>query len=291
MSTIIALEPALAPVAPQPIDDAAAIPAAQGPVAAEPARAPDAVIDRGLSTTKLPELLADWRVATVEASIYEAAYASFEPEVLAAIDAKEQLLGRKLRRAERAAIERAIAASRLPTLEPALRQQLAADDATRERTIADAVARHQPIVAAYRDPFTPVIKRLPGARAAERVLWENAGVLVIVDRFAAEPHVLVIPKAKAMLPTDLLPATLDELARVAAAAADAMAQAAASNKPVAIWINPPQDLHVRQLHVHVVPDLPPWQVLEPLAGEQRRLELHFYGEVERRLAQRLGPTS
>src|SRR5687768_2861657 len=46
------------------------------------------------------------------------------------------------------------------------------------------------------DPFTPIAQAEPAERAKmkERVLWEDAAVFVLVDKFHPSPKALVIPK-------------------------------------------------------------------------------------------------
>jgi diadenosine tetraphosphate (Ap4A) HIT family hydrolase len=59
----------------------------------------------------------------------------------------------------------------------------------------------------------------------ERVLWEDERVFVLVDYPKSNPRALVIPKSKAMFPTDVTSKLLDHLAMVAAATSDAFAAA------------------------------------------------------------------
>jgi diadenosine tetraphosphate (Ap4A) HIT family hydrolase len=259
--------------------------------AATPARAPDAVGSRAIATTPLPNLLADWKHAVVDAAIFEAAYATFAHVVDAAIDAEETKQGRKLKGWEKSDIAQPIIDARLPGLRPQFTQQLAATPALRAKTYADALTAYRPIVAKLKDPFTPIAQRDPQARAKETVLWENANVMVLVDKFSGNPHLLVIPKTQVSFPADASAALLAELARVSAIVGDAMMAAASSAKPADIWVNAPQNLHVRQLHVHVDASLPSWEDVAPTEAAQKTAELLYMNEVRRRLAQKLGPTS
>jgi diadenosine tetraphosphate (Ap4A) HIT family hydrolase len=123
-----------------------------------------------------------------------------------------------------------------------------------------------------RDPFGPVAARDAQARAREVVLWESPQAMVLVDLFSAYPKALVVPKQRVMFPTEAPAALLDELARVSAHVSDAFVALGAAES-ARIWINPPHDLTVRQLHIHVMPALGNWRAflaLPPAPGRRER---------------------
>ena len=164
-----------------------------------------------------------------------------------------------------------------------------------KRTERDVLMEQRPRVAQLRDVFSPVAQNLPGARDQEIVLWENKGVMVVVDAFAPSPKALVVPKDPMNLPVDAPKGVLDELAYVAAHVSDAFMRGAGS-PPAGIWINPPQHLTVRQMHVHVLPDL--GQFTQDGAPAKAFLEdpqykpqlVAWFDVIAKELAQKLGPT-
>jgi diadenosine tetraphosphate (Ap4A) HIT family hydrolase len=93
----------------------------------------------------------------------------------------------------------------------------------------------------------------------ERFLWKNARIMVLVDANQPPPYTLVVARTKGVwLLTDADPSLVDELATVAAAAADSAM--AALNLPcnpqfAKIHIHPPKGLGMRQLHIHVEPQV------------------------------------
>ncbi len=116
--------------------------------------------------------------------------------------------------------------------------------------LALAVDKHRARVARLRDPFLPIARGDAGARAGERVLWEDGLAFVLVDKFAASLKVLVVPKEEVLFPCDASAQLLAHLAKVAAAVVESFATVAPSARPQC-WINPPSGITVRQLHVHV----------------------------------------
>lgn len=146
----------------------------------------------------------------------------------------------------------------------------------------DSLARYleseRPRVRGLPDYFTPVASMSATQRdsARELVVWEDAAVMVLVNKPETLGHLLVIPKAPVNFITDLPPALRRRLAVVAAAAADAMlaaANVACTSSPFRIRISPPSGLGVRQLHVHVQPSS-----AVPVGSRDA-----FYADVGRRL--------
>ena len=125
----------------------------------------------------------------------------------------------------------------------------ASDDSLRR--VLDAARSH---VRSLPDPFT----RLAGMTSAERrnlneiVVWEDADVMVIVDKPHTLSHVLVVPKKATMFLTDATPTVQRRLATVAGAAAAAFPRGASCGGGAVIRISPPSGLQLRQLHVHVM---------------------------------------
>ncbi len=241
----------------------------------------------GTTKSALPALLDDWRKAVVEASIEELGMAKISPRLDAALQQAEAQAGRPLDDDEQDQVVDPLINQLLPGAMQQVAPMLDGDPSKRQRTIQDALSRHGGRIARKRDPFTPVAQGDPAARARETVLWENPHVMVLADRFARSPKALVVPKKPMSFPTDASPAALKELARVAAAVSDAFGQATKSG-PAEIWINPPQHLSVRQLHVHVQPGLPRWDTRKAPEKLARQQAL-FWAQLGTTLAQRLGP--
>lgn len=122
-----------------------------------------------------------------------------------------------------------------------------------------------------KDPFTPLARGDPDARAKEHVLWEDTQAMVVVDLYAATPKALAIPKESITFPCDAGDALLTHLSQVSAATSDAFMEAAHWSVPARCWVNPPRGLMIRQLHVHILPRLS-WDTL----SEQRQA---FYERV------------
>jgi diadenosine tetraphosphate (Ap4A) HIT family hydrolase len=240
---------------------------------------------RGLSVTPVPDLLADWQGSTIHETVGE-------------LDALLRFGRRRCELDEEQ--ERKLRADLLVTYDP-IRAEIAGTPEKRDATIDHVVKSYGALLRgeqggkAAPDPFRGIAAGDPRALEGERVLWQTKDLMVLVDVFAEKrgsgPKVLVVPKRPMMFPTEAPAGLLQTLARVAAATGDALAQAGRSSQKVDVWINPPQALTVRQLHVHVQPHLPPWRDrgLTPkrLEGEWTR----FYGQVEALLAQRLGPSA
>jgi diadenosine tetraphosphate (Ap4A) HIT family hydrolase len=110
------------------------------------------------------------------------------------------------------------------------------------------------------DPFTPLFTLTPAERTArnETVVWEDTSAIALVDRFHGAPKLLIVPKAPMSFMANASPFIRAHLARVAAAAADAMIVASGRSCDATakfdIYVNPPNVIGVRQLHVHVVPE-------------------------------------
>ncbi len=298
---------------PAPSTPAPSTPAPSTPAAASPPATTDVfdgardmrvrvgvAVVGGSTTTAVPELLQDWRKALLEA----AAEARADDEVVApvlgpALARAEADRGEPLSRREARAVEHAVRKQLQQPWDDAYRAHLAdvtRTPAAKQRVERDVLLEQRPRVAGLKDPFTPVIGNAPGARDGEIVLWESKSALVVVDTFAPSPKALVVPKSPASLPTDLPRASLDALARVAAHVSDAFLRA--TGCPAAgIWVNPPQHLTVKQLHVHVLPDLGPYttdgapaKALLDDAALRPQL-LGWFDAIRSDLATHLGPSS
>jgi diadenosine tetraphosphate (Ap4A) HIT family hydrolase len=257
-------------------------------------------VQAGPTTTATPKLLDDWRSALLEAAAEDLA----DAEVLAPVRDKalaqaEADKGEPLSRQEIRAVGRAVFTQLKADYEDAKQahhEDLTKSPSTTKQTERDVLMAQRPRVEQLRDVFSPVAQRLPGARDQEIVLWENANAMVLVDTFAPSPKALVVPKQPVSLPVDASPVLLDELAVIAAHVSDAFMRATGS-PPAGIWINPPQHLTVKQLHLHVLPDLGPFtQDGAPakafLEDPQFRPQIEaFFADVSREIAAKLGPAS
>ncbi len=257
-----------------------------------------AAIQAGPTTTAQPRLLEQWRQALLEAAAEDRA----DAEVLApvrdqALADAEASKGSPLSRHEARSISRAVFQQHEADYDVAKQhhhRDLTKSPAAMKQTERDVVLEHRPRIQQLRDVFSPVAARRPGARDLEIVLWEHPRAMVLVDTFAPSPKALVVPKRPASLPTDLQPAELDEVAALAAHVSDAFMRATGS-QPAGIWVNPPQHITVRQLHVHVLPDLGPYTADDAparafLEDPQFRPQLEaFFDGVKHELAARLGP--
>jgi len=218
-------------------------------------------VQAGSTTTALPKLLEDWKAALYEAAAEDLA----EAEVIAPVHDKalqqaEADKGEGLTRQEVRGLSKDVhkqLKGEYQAAKDAHHQDLTKSPSSMKRTERDVLMAQRPRVAQLRDVFSAVAQNLPGARDREIVLWENKGVMVVVDTFAPSPKALVVPKDPMNLPVDAAKGMLDELAYVAAHVSDAFMRGAGS-PPAGIWINPPQHLTVSQMHVHVLPDLGPF---------------------------------
>jgi diadenosine tetraphosphate (Ap4A) HIT family hydrolase len=217
-----------------------------------------AVAVHGPTQTATPKLLEGWRESLLQAAAEDRADDEVIAPVLApALQAAEAQKGEALSRREARGVERDVRQQLQQPWDDAYRAHLTditRSSSTKKQTERDVVLEQRARIAQLKDPFTPLIADAPGARDHEIVLWESKQSIVVVDTFAPSPKALVVPKAPASLPIDLSAAALDELAVVAAHVSDAFMRS--TGAPAAgIWVNPPQHLTVKQLHVHVLPDL------------------------------------
>lgn len=214
-------------------------------------------VTAGPTQTAVPRLLEDWKVALLEAAADDRADAEvFDPVFQARAAVAEQEKGEPLERGELRGLSREVRKELKAELSQSRQAHLAEitkSPSSRQRTERDVLMEQRPRVANLRDVFTPVAENQPGARDNEIVLWENKTTMVVVDTFAPSPKALVVPKDPVSLPVDVPQPLMDELALVAAHVSDAFMRALGT-PPAGIWVNPPQHLTVKQLHVHVLPD-------------------------------------
>jgi diadenosine tetraphosphate (Ap4A) HIT family hydrolase len=261
-------------------------------------RAGVTAVTAGATTTAVPNLLADWKEALVDAAAQQSADAELEPVVQRALkDARDQK-GDDLTRGEARMVRQGVRKLHQPQLRAAKSAYLAEytkSPQARQKTERDVVLAERPYIAGLREPFGDVAANRQGARDDEIVLWENQNAMVLVDTFAPVPKALVVPKQSVMLPLDAPPGLLEELALIAAHASDAFASALGT-PPAGIWVNPPQHLSVQQLHVHVLPKgngyTDEGHSARDLLGDpaaRQQIEAMFAG-VGQALEQRLGKT-
>lgn len=206
----------------------------------------------GTSRRSVPELVSDWQAATLEAAVLETARRSYQEALTQAVLDAEAALGRDLTPRERRTVLTAVDAANFPAAEPRARAAVMGTKSRQQETIRQAqldYARGRG--ARQRDPFAPLVQGAPASRAEERVLFESPTTLVVVDRFAQAPKALVIPKRFMTFPTEATGEELRELARVSGAVSRAFSRL--SGAEAEVWINPPQHLTVKRLHVHVAP--------------------------------------
>jgi diadenosine tetraphosphate (Ap4A) HIT family hydrolase len=254
----------------------------------------------GRTHTATPRLFDDWKTALLEAEADSRAEVEvIEPAFAQAAARLEARTGAPLDDAELRDLHRQTAkdcAADFATARAAHLHDITRSPSTRQQTERDVVLAQRPRLARLRDVFTPIAHKEPGARDHEIVLWENRNVMVVVDTFSRSPKALVVPKATLQLPVDATSQLLDELAVVAAHVSDAFSSAKGA-PPAGIWINPPQHVAIRQLHVHVLPDLPPISAdrspPKELLGDprtRRQVEAHF-APIIQALENSLGPSA
>ncbi len=215
-------------------------------------------VTSGATQTAVPDLIKDWKTSLCEAAAEERAF----DEVIAAPLAKalsqaEAQKGDELSRGEKRDVKHDVQQSLKKEYKNSLAEHhkdIVKSPSTKAKTERDVLLSERPRVDKLKDPFTAVIQNQPGARANEIVLWENKNAMVVVDTFADSPKALVVPKMPVSLPVDAPKGLLDEVSLIAAHVSDAFMRA--TGCPAAgIWVNPPQHLTVKQMHVHVLPDL------------------------------------
>ena len=250
-------------------------PAARGQGAADTSSRITAA-DQGQSARgkfgKAPDLIADWTEAAVrcaaEAQAVQQKLSAIQAEFTKSVAASPTPLDDDAQ----AELWEKIAGKHAKPFIPGLVQSISASPKTIAAAVKEVMEGETQRVSQLRDPFTPVAMNDPKARARETVLWENARVMVLVDAFVGAPKALVIPKQRFTYPTEAPAVLLTEMSQIAFVVGQAMAAAARSSAPLAtaigaspakIWINPPPQLGVAQLHVHVLPELPAWKRAMP----------------------------
>ncbi len=273
-----------------PDDDGPALPPASRFSGAD-ARAAYRISVRSVAgqPTKAPALADDWFEAAYTAEAKHLANLDVQKLIDDAIATEEAQLGRPLDRDEQRALARPIHKAQFRGFYAKHYKKVAKDDASKKKAVSSAKRREKKrLEARGRDPFTPLAQGDRAARQKEVMLFEDADLMVVIDRFSPSPKALVVPKEQGMFPTDIKKATLAKLSEVSALVSDAFAQVAGS-QPAEIWINPPQNLSLKQLHVHVQPRLPAWEdtprprgVPPPpdLVAEQQK----FYAELGAKIA-------
>jgi diadenosine tetraphosphate (Ap4A) HIT family hydrolase len=250
-------------------------------------------VGTGATKTEVPKLMHDWRLAVVDATAEDAAIGEHQVEIDAALANAEQQFGARLPRDLRNDVIDSVVQAHLPEIQAATaayREEFGKDKGAIDKTVRDVVLTQRPNIDRKRDPFTPVAQNDPQARAKEKVLWENANAMVLVDAFAPSPKLLVVPKAPVTFPVDAPAGMLHELALIAAHASDAFSTVSGT-PPAGIWINPPQHLTVKQLHIHVMPNLPNYKPVDdgmPLSQADVQAIQAFFDNVGQALVARLG---
>lgn len=204
------------------------------------------------------QILDGWRASAFDAAITQLARASLKPEYQKAFDAQVRRFGRELSDEELQELSDQVQDSvderMLDGARATVQAGLANDPGAKARLVNDAAADLKARAPRLRNPFAPLAANDPVARAKEKVLWENGTLMVLVDRFSKAPHLLVVPKAPALLPQDAPPATLDEMGRVGKIASDVFTRVAGVGASET-FVNPPQLISIGQLHMHVIPPM------------------------------------
>lgn len=239
--------------------------------------------------TAIPALLGDWRQAVLEATAQDAAKQELWPQVEKALADAQKKKGTLLDDDEAEAVADAFYEKNEGKLEKLAAKHLASFGTTtaqKDAVITKVVDDARPRIATRRDPFTPVAQKDPQARAREVVLWENKDAMVLVDLFVPRPKALVVPKTPVSFPNDAGAPLLDELARIAAHVSDAFMSALPGSKgqPAGIWVNAPQHLTVKQLHVHVAPKSAAWADLVGATGVGRARAMELTRDAQARPA-------
>lgn len=245
--------------------------------------------------TPLPRLMRDWNQAVCEAVAEDRALDELKPQLAEVVRRAQEQVEEPFTKAEQQRIKIDFLRRQRPDVVQRHLSTIIDTPAHAQQTVENCVRDMRAPVSGRKDPFTPIALGDPQARSREWVLFEDPDLMVLVDSFSPTPKALVVPKATTMFPTDLSPAMLEKISRVAAATADAFSAAtgAASN---GIWINPPQYLMVRQLHVHVMPDLKGWEQMarrlepEEVAAKEQAIFSAVETNLPALIAQRLAAT-
>ncbi len=209
------------------------------------------------STGGLPKLMADWQEATLHAAARSFARERLAPMLDDAVAKAEARAGRELTKKEAGKAKAPIIKKYLKNLIQQESDRVFSSPTIMQKTVTQMVEAYRPHIATKFDPFMPVALGDPAARAKELVLWEDSDVMVLADGFSNVPKALVIPKTPIMFPVDADPAILQKVARIAAQVSQAFQKVTGAG-PSESWVNPPQHLSVRQLHMHVRPPIGAW---------------------------------
>jgi diadenosine tetraphosphate (Ap4A) HIT family hydrolase len=223
------------------------------------------------------QILDGWRASSFDAGVTLLARQQLQPEYDQAIDANAERAGRELTDDEVDLVMEKVDDKLLDGARDQVFNSLKSDPNAKTRIFNDAVADLKARAPKLRNPFAAIAAGDPKARAKETVLWENPQLMVLVDRFAPVPHVLVIPKAPALLPTDLPASALDEIGRVGKVASDVFTKMTGA-KPSELFVNPPQLVTIGQLHLHVIPGLRPLK-----EGAEAKFWSHFSAGLDKAL--------
>jgi diadenosine tetraphosphate (Ap4A) HIT family hydrolase len=229
------------------------------------------------SQVNAQQILDGWRASSFDAGVTILARQQLQPEYDQAIEANAERAGRELTDDEVDLVVEKVDDKLLDGARDQVFNQLKSDPNAKTRIFNDAVADLKARAPKLRNPFLPIAAGDPKARAKETMLWENPQLMVLVDRFAPVPHVLVIPKTPALLPTDLPASALDELGRVGKVASDVFTKMTGS-KPSELFVNPPQLVTIGQLHLHVIPGLRPLK-----EGAETKFWHRFSAELDKAL--------
>lgn len=123
--------------------------------------------------------------------------------------------------------------------------------------LSAAIAQHRARLAALPDPLQLLLAS--GATAIEAAFGsvaENPDCLVFVDKSLPHWRVTVVPKAPAVIPTDLAESEAAGLGRVVDAVCESL-RAATGAQQCRCWIAHPMDCSTRRMRVLIEPDTDP----------------------------------
>ncbi len=143
-----------------------------------------------------------------------------------------------------------IARSLAEPYEQQVADELKSDPKLGETFFKKYMADHKQLIGQADDPFQRVLDQDPAQLRKEKVLYQDADFLVVVDIFSKKPKALVVPVKYALTPEDMTDAEFKKYADLVAKVGDELQAAVGTGAPVA-WINPPQRMRLGRLHAHV----------------------------------------
>jgi diadenosine tetraphosphate (Ap4A) HIT family hydrolase len=209
-------------------------------------------------------VLKDWVNALIEAAAEDFATAPYDSQIKTAVSVFEANKGAPCSREELLTLQNMVYNSHQSDINANMRefiQEHTASSTSVSKLIEQTLKKNSARIQKLRNPFDDVIQNKDGVRDQEVVLWEDKDHLVLLDTFAHNTFkTLVIPKRSVSVPTDLESSEVDRLETIASHVDQWIQQQfgdASSKVASPSWINPPQYLTVKQLHMHIQPGTGP----------------------------------